>query len=831
MQDLLPPPPLPGDQVGPWILGRPLGVGGMATVYEARGPEGGVVAIKILHPGRAGTQDERLFRREIQTLTSMDHPGVVRVLGAGREGPYPWMALEYVDGSDLEALLARWAEDPPPDRMARAEAIFRELCGALGAVHARGLLHRDLKPSNVLLTRDGHVKLADFGLVDAALGRDETLMGTPAFIAPERILGRPADSRSDLYALGAVLYALLTGRLPFAGEAAEVGSAPQLQGRARPPSELDPRVPPALEALCMRLLERDPAARPASARQALAELDRPLRAEIGTLRGREDVLARLLSQVEAARGAVVVLTGPSGSGRTTLLSALAREARRRGRDVALCVGEREDPLGALCEQLPDLGEALCPLPDPLSRLAWRARGRPWALLVDDLDRMEPAAQDAMTALARDRIAVEGEPLLVVVSVTDPEGPAAGLCTGLATGLEPELVRLEPLQEADVVALLRDLGLPGVSARALGRRLVQEGLSWPGAVAARIGALERVGALVRAETGTLLPARGQAWIDERPLPEGAPAPPWREGAAPRGTALAVAELLAALDGAAPMGLLVEVCGEPGERGARALEALGLAEIEPEEEDEGEQVRLLDPAEGEALLASLEPGFRRGTHASLAAALLRWAPRSGRWVPVIADQLQRAGQTAQCWPLLVEAARIELRRRRSTEAWRWLRRAMEVRGVAEQGLDHALREATRARMHATEAELWERQESWLPAAESWARAAQAEGLAEDELMRARCGQGRALVALERLEEGRALLAEALVALAPGEAAWLPSVRALAHAAQTCGRAAEAAQAWRAILGFARAIGLEEEAIAAQRALDGLETVARETAAADH
>ena len=123
MPPQLTPPPLPGDQVGQYLLGDMLGVGGMATVYRATSPDHGRVALKVLHPGKAGTEEDRRFRREFLALEGLRHPGIVAVHEHGRHGDYPWFAMELVDGMDLGTLLEQWAEDNPVDRFDRVERI------------------------------------------------------------------------------------------------------------------------------------------------------------------------------------------------------------------------------------------------------------------------------------------------------------------------------------------------------------------------------------------------------------------------------------------------------------------------------------------------------------------------------------------------------------------------------------------------------------------------------------------------------------------------------------------------------------------------------------
>lgn len=483
------------------MLVRTLGVGGVATVFEATDAAGARVAVKVLHSGGTQFEQIRRFRREFLALQALNHPGVVGVLAVGREHEIPWMAMEYVDGPDLGETLRRWAEVPPKDRFERVLSLLRDLCDALGAVHAAGLIHRDIKLSNVLLSSGGRPKLIDFGLVSHMAApplHGGPLVGTFAFMAPEQVRGEEVDPRADLYALGVVLYALLTGELPIQAESAQGYLRAQVEQSPRPPSEIDPRIPLRLEQICLTLLEKDPARRFASARQVIAALDQGEHVPPRTLRGREVELNTILDRVKAlgaGTGGVVVVTGEAGMGKSALLAELVRRARAQAHDVAFCSGD-EPLLEHLALQLPELGVAREPSGDAAQRLVRRARGRPWVLVIDDLDRSEPEHRAALTALARDQIAVEGEALLLVVSALGVDGAAAPLATGAETGLVPLVLPLGPLDEDNVLLMLQDLGLGGSGALALAQRLAGSARGHPGAIVEQISALEEAGWLVR-----------------------------------------------------------------------------------------------------------------------------------------------------------------------------------------------------------------------------------------------------------------------------------------------------------------------------------------------
>ncbi|MGE0708752.1 MAG: serine/threonine-protein kinase [Planctomycetota bacterium] len=275
-----------GFALGPYVAESELGRGGMGAVYAGRDARSGRrVAIKVL----ARVEDERLrerFRREALALGRLSHPGIVRVLDAGLEAAHPWLVMELVEGETL----AQRVERAGPLEPRAAAQVALEVARALAHAHRHQLLHRDVKPENVLLAADGRAVLADFGLVKGT-GPEATRLtatghtvGTPVYMPPEQVRSERGgvDPRSDVYALGATLYASLTGAAPFEGDNLMAVIASVLEQAPRPPGQLRPGLDPALERLCLRCLEKDPGQRPASAEALAAELEawltRPARA-------------------------------------------------------------------------------------------------------------------------------------------------------------------------------------------------------------------------------------------------------------------------------------------------------------------------------------------------------------------------------------------------------------------------------------------------------------------------------------------------------------------------------------------------------------------------
>jgi len=249
---------------------RPLGQGGMATVYLAHDEElDRPIALKILADNLAGDATFRdRFEREARLAARLSHPNVVRVFDVGESDGRPFIVMEYVEGDTLADELVRHGPLPP----ARAVELALQICSGLEAAHASGLVHRDVKPRNLLLRPDGVLKIADFGIARAAestrVTEIGTILGTAAYLAPEQAQGLEATPAADLYSVGAVLYELLTGQVPYTATSLVELTAKQQAG---PPAPIA-GAPALLELAVIRCLEPDPSERPASAAALAAEL-------------------------------------------------------------------------------------------------------------------------------------------------------------------------------------------------------------------------------------------------------------------------------------------------------------------------------------------------------------------------------------------------------------------------------------------------------------------------------------------------------------------------------------------------------------------------------
>ena len=280
-------------RIGGFRVLRLLGEGGMGMVFEAEDCRlGRRVAVKVMKPEAARDEEgRRRFLREARAAAAVEHDHVVPVLQVGEEAGVPFLVMPLLRGESLEARLRAVPKLPA----AEAAAVGREVALGLAAAHAARLIHRDIKPSNLWLEPrpDGGVRarVLDFGLArpaegDERLTRPDAVLGTAGYMAPEQARAEPADARADLFALGCVLYRMVTGQAPFRGKTLSAVLSAGATHHPPPPRDLDPSMPAPLSDLVMRLLSKDPAGRPASAR------GRRRAGRLGTLPARDDRSAR-----------------------------------------------------------------------------------------------------------------------------------------------------------------------------------------------------------------------------------------------------------------------------------------------------------------------------------------------------------------------------------------------------------------------------------------------------------------------------------------------------------------------------------------------------------
>ena len=278
---------------GRFRLDAPVASGGAGQVWRAVDLVlGRTVAIKMLRPDAAGDPEARArFHAEACNASRLSHPGVAQVYDFGEDGSpdRPFLVMELVDGPSLAEVLARGPLGP-----GHTVDLIAQVAAGLHAAHSAGIVHRDIKPANLLITADGQVKITDFGIAsvtrDVALTSSGILVGTPAYLAPERAAGKAATSASDLYSLGVVGYECLTGAPPFRGPALEVAES---HVRAPLPA-LPAPIPAEVGALIAALTAKDPGTRPVSAREAAEQAGRLLCQRISW--------AGVISSLPAARG-------------------------------------------------------------------------------------------------------------------------------------------------------------------------------------------------------------------------------------------------------------------------------------------------------------------------------------------------------------------------------------------------------------------------------------------------------------------------------------------------------------------------------------------------
>jgi len=666
---------------GRYIVEAELGRGGMGAVYRVRDESRDrVLALKQMTVAdeNAGLR----FRREFHTMASLKHPRIVEVFDYGVADGTPYYTLELLDGQDLHDL------DKVPWQ--RACALLRDVATALAFLHARRLLHRDLAPRNVRCTSDGRAKLIDFGVL-ATTGVTGDVAGTPPFMAPETVHGRPLDHRYDLFGLGALAYRIITGRHAFPARTIE-----QLEfvwrERPPPPSTLA-ECPPGLEELIYALLAHDPLARPAGAADVIdklsviAGLERPTDVETthgwiasAALVGRQREMAQIKRAVARAlegSGRSILIEAPSGTGKSRLLRELGLEAQLAGMCVVRCesdsagrgpygifhelargllAGAPDEAIAAAHPRAAMLARVITELRDRLGVKPAKPHGEPtedrmqlqqsladWvleiavhkpiALLVDDVQRCDEASAAVLAALAHQ--SAERKLVIGVALRTDETVRAAAAVASLVDA--GQRLRLRGLEEDDLNELCRSLfgDVPHVP------RLAQ----WMHRVAG--GSPLHTTELARhlVDRGVIRYVAGLWSIPEDPgredLPKGlAEAMDARVRSLPQ-DARALGEALSVHGGDLPLDLIVALADTRDTESAFAsLDKLGFEEVLIQA---GDSWRFRHDGLREALLRNLDDERRRALHLRVGATLAAAGEATAERDAEIGWHLLRGGDT--------------------------------------------------------------------------------------------------------------------------------------------------------------------------------------------
>ncbi len=328
---------------GRYRLESKLGSGGMSTVYLARDSTlERWVAVKVMHREMSDQPDQlERFRREARAVAQLSHPNVVAVIDAGEDGGHPYIVFEYVDGETLKQRIERVGPLPVDEATAYAIEIGR----GLSAAHARRLVHRDVKPQNVLIDSEGRAKVTDFGIARSleADGLTQTgrVLGTTDYVSPEQAMGRGVDARTDIYALGVLLYEMLTGEVPFTAETV-VGVAMKHVNEPMPDVQKKrPEVSSALAAVVERATAKDPKTRYPDLASCLADLEAALEVEVARAGGSHGEATTVLDTVPKKRRKILTTRRVSTAGVFIVLAATAAALL-----ITALTGKKESPAPA-----------------------------------------------------------------------------------------------------------------------------------------------------------------------------------------------------------------------------------------------------------------------------------------------------------------------------------------------------------------------------------------------------------------------------------------------------------------------------------------------------
>lgn len=717
----------PGERIGPFVYQRQIGSGGMARVVLAHNPEGLPVALKVLRRSRFKTGLAR-FRREFHALSRLTHPNVIRVESYGDLHGHPYIAMEFVDGPDLHTVIRGFKDWDDGRRFRRCEEILIDLCRALAAIHKRGLVHRDLKPSNVLLTAEGVCKLTDFGIVkDLDPSRDPhlstTLVGTWAYTSPEHISGRPVDHRSDLYSLGVILFAMLTGKRPFVAENMAGYLALHRDKPAPAPSDVRPGVPTQLDEICRRLLQKKPKDRFQSAQEILYRLEADPAVHEPDGEGWQpplvgvavevDTLTNAVAALTDRRGGVVRIIGDDGMGKSRLLDVVVERARMLGLPFHRHEFHADAPVFSvavamakeLLRELPDDSEADLPkivlaysegsslrgdtryaLYDGIKEaLETVLQERPRVLVLDNLHEAHAPEIHLFRYQVRTLIAAARMPLLVVFAER-PRRAEEGEEVRDDLGVPSIDLRLEPLTEIQLTGIVSSLVGVGRSAELLAHRLHQESEGNPYFATEFLRSMIAQGLIASTPNGyqlTLAPeeiAEGHLEIPPgiRQMMRGR-----LHGVRPDDRA--ILELLSISGQHTDLDDMLEVLDRDEEDVLDGLSRLldqGL--IRERRADDLLTYAVNHQKLADVVQRDLTKARRLGLHRRIAEVLEARSTHDAEAHEVIGEHYRRAGDAGKAYHHLVHAARRLVDRSLVQEAWSLCERASDVEKAASQVL---------------------------------------------------------------------------------------------------------------------------------------------------
>ncbi len=709
----------------------------MAWVLLARDPSRQPVALKVLRASRLNTGQKR-FKREFHALVRINHPNVIRVESYGDIYGHPYIAMEYVEGSDLHQLVRSFKGMPGQLRWKRCGRILVDLCRALAHIHRRGLVHRDLKPSNILLDPQGRAKLTDFGIVkdldpSADPNVSNTLVGTWAYASPEQICGDPIDHRSDLYSLGVILFVMLTGRRPFVAK--DIAGYLELHKDHTPPrpSDLVPGVPDYLDEICVRLMRKAPRDRFQSAQEVLYNVEHANEEHSHSLpaRARDDdewelplvgrtlelaSLKEVLAELMRGQGSALWVLGPVGCGRTRLIEICVHQAQRLGFPVHITrARESAGPFGALERLAAELERDLGPEFPPDLRDAVQAFGRdqgpvqgdlryrvfdglrlaleraldngPRVVAVDDLHLAPSAVFDLLAYILRTVVA-KGAPLLVLGSArTDLQEYATKRLsdTGIL-GLAPRILEPASLGRGDIQDLIRQLLGDAPGSKALAQRLHRETEGNPLFVSQFLQTLMQRGVITASPSGLALA------IDTEEVRAGHLEIPagirsvlgTRLDAVPQ-EQRGLLEALAVNGRELDLDVLLDVVGDDEDLVLDQLDQLMDARILVEHR-QGPLVSIdfTHGKFGDIIYRDLAPDRRVRLHRRLAAVHEERSGASAAAAELIGEHYRRGGEAGKAYLHLAVAAQRFQERSLQVEAWKLSEQALAVEDTAKADL---------------------------------------------------------------------------------------------------------------------------------------------------